>query len=849
MAIWLIALASGAPLPRRLVYIVNRRTVVDQATEDAARILRILEQPSRAVDHERTACRIRDALAQLSGDSASIPLAISALRGELADNSAWKKSPARPAIIIGTIDMIGSKLLFAGYGDGRYGRAHHAGLIGQDTLIVHDEAHLTPAFDALLGSVEREQRRTNEARPIRVMRLSATTRAGAKGGHDSPFGIAHEDRLDGVISQRLNARKSLRIVEAEKGKANPKITEEALGLGASPGRVLVYVRAPEVAMDIAATIAERLGKGSDSRVALLTGTIRGYERDAMVNGPILAAFRSSPNRPPLAESMFLVSTSAGEVGADWDADHLVCDLSTLDGMAQRFGRVNRLGGDGRAAEVVVVVERASAEGKGRASPLDAAIAKTAEVLDALSKDGGDVSPGALGRIMDQLPDHERRVAFSPEPTILPATDILFDNWSLTSIAGDMPGRPAVEPYLHGVADWDPPQTHVAWRADIGVLARAGGEHVPCSITDLEEVFEAFPLRSVEQLRDRTDRVLTELKEIAARHSAQRVVILKNGQARWALIDELIDGTDPKRLSSSPLAFATIVLPTELGGLTRSGTLQGDIPAPSDPDDPHAHRRLDVAEAPPGGTQERQRVLVGPDEPQGSPLLGGAAIDAVGRLSVTLPGAGDEDDPPQAIQYRVARGEEREPGERIPLDAHNKSVGAAAERIARALGLPDALVRAAALAGQWHDAGKGREVWQRYANNSGNGQPIAKSDRYAHWKLLGGYRHEFGSLIDADTALPADQPERDLILHLIAAHHGWARPHFETRHFDRSKPSASCDATAVAALQRFARLQQRIGRWHLASLESILRSADAEASESAAPADNGAERPTTPGGAA
>ena len=63
-----------------------------------------------------------------------------------------------------TIDMIGSKLLFSGYGDGRYKRPQHAGLIGQDSLIVHDEAHLTPAFSKL--SAERlGVFRSQEARP------------------------------------------------------------------------------------------------------------------------------------------------------------------------------------------------------------------------------------------------------------------------------------------------------------------------------------------------------------------------------------------------------------------------------------------------------------------------------------------------------------------------------------------------------------------------------------------------------------------------------------------------------------------------------------------------------------
>ena len=37
MALWLIALAEGAGLPRRLVYVVDRRAVVDQATRFAER--------------------------------------------------------------------------------------------------------------------------------------------------------------------------------------------------------------------------------------------------------------------------------------------------------------------------------------------------------------------------------------------------------------------------------------------------------------------------------------------------------------------------------------------------------------------------------------------------------------------------------------------------------------------------------------------------------------------------------------------------------------------------------------------------------------------------------------------
>ncbi len=75
----------------------------------------------------------------------------------------------------------------------------------------------------------------------------------------------------------------------------------------------------------------------------MTGTVRGHERDLLAKTALFKGFRSDPERPRPKVTKYLVATSAGEVGVDLDADHLVCDLSTLDSMIQRLGRVNRLG--------------------------------------------------------------------------------------------------------------------------------------------------------------------------------------------------------------------------------------------------------------------------------------------------------------------------------------------------------------------------------------------------------------------------------------------------------------------------------------------------------------------------
>ena len=118
MALWLMALAAGANLPRRLVYVVDRRAVVDQATRFAERLRRNL--PSAGLADELG----------LGGR----PLPISTLRGGFADNRDWLDDPSLPAIVVGTVDMVGSRLLFAGYGVSRHEAVVHDRLTARKRL-------------------------------------------------------------------------------------------------------------------------------------------------------------------------------------------------------------------------------------------------------------------------------------------------------------------------------------------------------------------------------------------------------------------------------------------------------------------------------------------------------------------------------------------------------------------------------------------------------------------------------------------------------------------------------------------------------------------------------------------
>src|SRR5439155_18830843 len=103
-----------------------------------------------------------------------------------------------------------------------------------------------------------------------------------------------------------------------------------------------------------------VSKLPDKRVDRLTGTLRGKERDELVSKQVFQRFLPPSNRSEQVETVqktvYLVCTSAGEVGINISANHLVCDLTPFDSMAQLFGSVNRRGGSCKQAHIEFVHE-------------------------------------------------------------------------------------------------------------------------------------------------------------------------------------------------------------------------------------------------------------------------------------------------------------------------------------------------------------------------------------------------------------------------------------------------------------------------------------------------------------
>ena len=250
-------------------------------------------------------------------------------------------------MILGTVDMIGSRLLFNGYGCGFKFKPLHAGFIGQDTLLVHDEAHLEPAFQELIEAIELEQLRCHEFRRLRIMALTATSR----GSNEENSVFTGADRKHPVVKKRFEARKWTKCHPINDKKQIPDmVCELARAYKGSGQAILVFLRELNDVKKVAGKLSKDI---SPEKIQVLTGTLRGLERHALANtNPVFARFMLSSEVQPEQGTVYLICTSAGEVGVNISGDHFCLRSDTLDSMAQRFGRVNRFGNNEAQIDVV-----------------------------------------------------------------------------------------------------------------------------------------------------------------------------------------------------------------------------------------------------------------------------------------------------------------------------------------------------------------------------------------------------------------------------------------------------------------------------------------------------------------
>jgi CRISPR-associated endonuclease/helicase Cas3 len=460
--------------PRRVVFVVDRRVIVDQAARHATALAGALARATSGSLAHTVASRLRGLW---GGTSEDPPFGVATLRGGVPRDPTWADRPDRPMVVVSTVDQAGSRLLFRGYGLSPSQQPVHAGLLGSDALFLLDEVHLSVPFAETLEAISRLRRHTAKPlRPWAFLAMSATLQPTARRS-GAPFALDEDDLAHPVLQKRLESSKIARLSEVPaKGRdeANKRsllatsAAKEARAFLAKGARaVAVVVNRVDTARSAYETLLAAVGPATD--VYLLTGRMRPLDRDDLLdrrdaNGmSLLDRIRAGRDRRASSRPLVVVATQSIEAGADFDFDALVTECPSLDALRQRFGRLDRLGELGTAPAVVLMRSDLAQTD----DPIyGTAAAETWRWLSARATPDADGDPAVdLGIRRLQLPNDpaELETLLAPSahaPVLLPPH---LDAWSQTNPA-PTPDRD-VAAWLHG-PDRSSPEVQIVWRADI-----------------------------------------------------------------------------------------------------------------------------------------------------------------------------------------------------------------------------------------------------------------------------------------------------------------------------------------------------------------------------------------------
>jgi CRISPR-associated endonuclease/helicase Cas3 len=599
-ATWPVAQRTA---PRRVFFVVDRRVIVDEAYERASNLALTLHKADSGILKE-----VADALYCIAGHDTNEtqcdgerPLACFQLRGGIYRNDAWARTPTQPTVIASTVDQIGSRLLFRTYGRSHKAWSLHAGLAGNDSLIIVDEVHCARAFQQTVTAVRRYRtwaERPSQS-PFHVVLMSATPPPDV----GEPFRVNEEDSEDQELGKRLKAAKLTRLEVAQEAKGANALARLADNLKkqavtvADKGFRRVAVLVNRVAT--ARAVEHLLRKDRKDDVVLLTGRMRPLDRDRImeewcprdVTGDgshgLKIWFGTNDDRPVPPHPVFIVATQCLEVGVNLDFDALVSECASLDALRQRFGRLNRMGHP-ILTEGVIVLRADQIEPKDADPVYGPALPKTWHWLQNHAEDGTiDMGVAAVQTMIEAdlefQPDllKDLQPPSSDAPVMLPAH---VDCWAQT--APEPWPSPDVALFLHG-PDRGAPEVQVCWRADldpnrvaeegwetteakwrdaVALCPPSAAECMPVPLHILRRWWQAKVTGDVVNVSDLTDvEGATAVGEIDQAEGQNELVAL-----RWLGPDE----SQLVRDSSAIRPGDTVVLPVALSGWEVFGHIPG-----------------------------------------------------------------------------------------------------------------------------------------------------------------------------------------------------------------------------------------------------------------------------------
>lgn len=466
----------------RILFVVDRRLIVDDAYHRAQSIAEKLADAKDGILRS-----VADRLRLLAEDK-DMPLRVARLRGGMPKQPDWVRTPAQPTVVVSTVDQVGSRFLFRGYGVSDSMKPIHAGLLGSDALLILDEAHLSQPFvqTARDTQIFRKKPWTDDATPapFEVVTLSATYVDNPPEDGEEPFRITDQDRADALLGKRLQASKPAELIEIKATEAAlaGELADKALELAkkAADRCVVVVVNRVKRAREIFEILWRKgarpfadAGLEDDLTPSLETALLIGRTRDldrSKLTDALLPFVQAGSGRKPRTTPLIVVATQCIEAGADLDFDALVTEIGPLDCLRQRFGRINRMGRPIEAEAAII----ASSDQIKKSAPPDPIYGDAPRSTWNLLLEKSEIQ--GRGKTARRTIDFgiEQCTSWVPKgkalkgylaprkdaPVLLPSA---IEFWSRTS------PRPATDPdialYLHG------PKTNVGdveiiWRADL-----------------------------------------------------------------------------------------------------------------------------------------------------------------------------------------------------------------------------------------------------------------------------------------------------------------------------------------------------------------------------------------------
>lgn len=872
----LAAVGAAPRVPRRLCVTVGRRALVDSQADRARE--KILDPMGKALANESDESdilrRVAEALQSFqtrNDKQGSDPFEVGHIRGELSNRALPVTDISACAIIAATPDMYGSRALFRGYGSTKAARPRETALLTMDTVMVLDEAHMNRQLLHTTQRIAQLQKREADL-GVPTLQVVETTATPSTGDSESTtLGVdieALDSPNDKELRKRVYSHKELVLRPIDKWDGKPgnsptvnaavdaimeRLAHREAGESSKKaytvGCIVNHVR---TAIAIKEALVKNKVLEKEEEIQLLVGRMRPYDLQKLQKKH-RKLFTTEGDK----SVKVVVATQTLEVGIDVDFADLVTELAPASSLAQRFGRVNRLGH--RTDSKVVVIEPASSDlVKKDAPPYKAVDLSNAYAwLEALNgAENPSVNPAAMVKSSPVQSSPERLLYQRPEwPDLLEFSRTDENPYD----------EPDLDLWLHDSLDAETAMGGVIVRDNLPSNTSAAMEILKTSYFAPSDL-ETFPANL---------KILQEILDYQDEHGVKpRKFLYRQGEI------SLWQDADHGEESRQSLAPGDVLL-LDMGSVpfTNQGIAVTQRELPSKKDELKAvpfllkavsfldDAELYVAELyvyeKCADREERFRKYLGLSPEEVAELLDAQSADGKKkRIASELTTEAEDGQEVIAWYAEVTDDEESVEGSDIAqelvlagpvlLDDHQNDVAERTRQLAENLGLAPEFSEALELAAKYHDEGKRDLRFQQMLGADLQADALAKSGHRSvaeayrarsRSALPRGWRHEQLSALMVAASPEKVGEHRDLVLRIIGCSHGHGRFSFAHDAGFLLKEGYLPEGTDYEALKEQATRLFNVGYWDnlmeqtsrtygpyaTAYLEAVERAADAQIS--------------------